>query len=65
MRDPRSTAGTAEAEEATVAAAADRAAATLGGGGAKLLHVLVGEHRHEGGMHAIEITAETPPLHRA
>jgi hypothetical protein len=64
MCDPRGTRRAAEREEAAVADA-DRATAALRGGRAKVLRVLVREHRHEGGMHAIEITAETPPLHRA
>jgi hypothetical protein len=59
------TARAAEGEEATLAVAAQDTTAAPRGFGAKVLGVLVGEHRHEGGMHAIEITAETPPLHRA
>jgi hypothetical protein len=75
MRHPRTTARAAEGEEVTAGAAADHTAATLRGGGAKVLRALVREHRHECGMHGgsclgvesglIEITAETPPLHRA
>jgi hypothetical protein len=61
VRDPRAAAREAEREEATLG----HSAATLRGGGAKVLGALVREHGHEGGMHASEITAETPPLHRA
>jgi hypothetical protein len=65
MGDARSTTRATEGEEVTAGAVSDHTAAALGGGRAKVLRTLVREHRHEGGMHASEITAETPRLHRA